>query len=65
MNSINYNASRMLLKQSCFEDYRFECIVFINDKLCNLLRNLLPLIVPDDEEQDSPPIILANQCQKR
>lgn len=61
MNSITYNASRMLLKQSCFEDYRFECIVFINDKL----RNLLPLVVPDDEEQDSPPIILANQCQKR
>ena len=61
MNSITYNASRMLLKQSCFEDYRLEYIVFINDNLCNLL----PLVVPDDEEQDSPPIILANQCQKR
>lgn len=65
MNSINYNDSPMLLKQSCFEDHRFELIVFINDNLCNLLRNLLPLVVPDDEEQDSPPIILANQCQKR
>jgi hypothetical protein len=61
MKSINYNASTMLLKQSCFEDYRHEGIVFINDNLCNLL----PLVVPDDEEQDSPPIILANQCQKR
>ena len=61
MKSINYNGSPMLLEQSCFEDYRLECIVFINDNLCNLLS----LVVPDDEEQDSPPIILANQCQKR
>jgi hypothetical protein len=36
-------------------------LYFMNENLCNQL----PLVVPDDEEQDSPPIILANQCQKR